>query len=176
MSSKGSTNTGVSAPQSKPSFVGSIPPKAWLYIIGVPIVIGGAYFGVVRPILRKIGALQTDEDKALEKINDLVEKQPFWSRSYYLQQNNGVKPLTETQATHYSNEIWDATRGGWTGWGTDEEKIQGAIRNIGSKAGISQVAEKFWNTRQADLLGVLKDELSDDYFATYVTQPISTYA
>ena len=182
MSNKGSGNTGGSAPQpqSKPSIVGSIPPKAWLYIIGVPLVIGGAYFGVVRPILRKIGAMKTDEEKALEKVNDLVEKQPFWSRSYYLTVNNGVKPLTETQATHYSDELYDAMHGGrWYtmgfGWGTDEEKINGAIRNIGSKAGISQVSEKYWNTRQSDLLTSLQDELNTEDFGQ-VSQIISTYA
>lgn len=179
MSSKGSTNTGGSAPQSKPSIVGSIPPKAWLYIIGVPLVIGGAYFGVVRPILRKIGAMKTDEEKALEKVNDLVEKQPFWSRSYYLSVNNGVKPLTETQATYYADELYDGMKGAkwWnvgTGWGTDEEKLFGVFRNVGSKAGVSQISEKYWNTRQADLLAELQGELSTDEMGK-ISQIISTY-
>ncbi len=177
MSSKSSANTRSSTPtpQRTQSLAGAIPPKAWLYIIGVPLLIGGAYFGLYRPIMRKLGVLQSPENEAFDKVNDLVSKQPFWSRSYYLTVNNGVKPLTETSAKHYSDELWDATRGGWTGWGTDEEKIYGAIRNIGSKAGISQVSEKFWNTRQTDLLEVLKDELSTEEFGI-VSQIISTFA
>jgi hypothetical protein len=170
MSNSAGNNTGGG------SALGNVPPKVWLYVIGIPVVLGASYFGVIRPVMKKLGVIKSEEDKTFEKVNDLVEKQPFWSRSYYLTINNGKKPLTNTQAKFFSDELYNATRGGWTGWGTDEEKIAGAIRNIGSKAGISQVAEKFWNTRQSDLLGVLTDELDDNYFATYVTQPISTYA
>jgi hypothetical protein len=174
------SNSSVNTGTSQPSVSGSIPPKVWLYIIGIPLVIGGGYFGVVRPILRKIGALQSPEDKAFDKVNDLVEKQPFWSRSYYLTINNGVKPLTETQSTFYANELYDGMKGGtWynlgTGLGTDENKLYGVFRNIGSKAGISQVAEKYYNTRQKDLLSELKDELSPEYMGT-ISQIISTYA
>lgn len=168
--SNSSGNTGGGSP----SVAGSIPPKVWLYIIGIPLVVGGAYFGVVRPILRKIGALQSPEDKAFDKVNDLTEKQPFWSRSYYLTINNGVKPLTETQATHYANELYKSMKGGFFGWGTDENKLWGVFRNIGSKAGISQVSEKYFNTKQSDLLSDIKDELSPDYLSR-VAQIISTY-
>lgn len=173
--SNSSGNTGGGSP----SVAGSIPPKVWLYIIGIPLVIGGGYFGVVRPILRKIGALKSPEDKAFDKVNDLTEKQPFWSRSYYLTINNGVKPLTETQANHYANELYQSMKGGtwWnlgTGLGTDENKLYGVFRNVGSKAGVSQVSEKYYNTRQSDLLSDMKDELSPDYLSR-VAQIISTY-
>jgi hypothetical protein len=168
--SNSSGNTGGGSP----SVAGSIPPKAWLYIIGIPLVIGGAYFGLVRPILTKIGALESKEDKAFDKVNDLTDKQPFWSRSYYLTINNGAKPLTETQSTDYSKQLWNAMKGGITGWGTDESKIFGVFRNIGSKAGISQISEKYYNTRQSDLLEDLKSELDGEERAT-IGQIISLY-
>ena len=173
--SNSSGNTGGGSP----SFVGSITPKAWLYIVGIPLVIGGAYFGLVRPILTKIGALESKEDKAFDKVNDLTDKQPFWSRSYYLTINNGAKPLTETQSTDYSKQLWNAMfAGAWynlgTGAGTDESKIFGVFRNIGSKAGISQISEKYYNTRQSDLLEDLKSELDGEERAT-IGQIISLY-
>ncbi len=168
--SNSSGNTGTS----QTSIAGSIPPKAWLYIVGIPLVIGGAYFGLVRPILRKIGALETPEDKAIEKVNDITFKQPFWSRSYYLTINNGVKPLTETQSSDYSQQLWYAMKGGITGWGTDESKIYGVFRNIGSKAGISQVSEKYYNAKQSDLVADLQSELDAEELAT-ISQIISVY-
>ena len=158
----------------QPSVLGSVPPKVWLYVIGIPLVIGTAYFGLVRPILRKLRVLETPEEKAIDKVNDLVIKQPFWSRSYYLTINKGVKPLSETQSSDYAQQLWYAMKGGITGWGTDKNKIYGVFRNIGSKAGISQVAEKYYNTKQSDLLSDLQSELNDDELAI-VGQIISVY-
>ena len=40
-----------------------IPPQAWFYIIGIPVVIGGAYFLVARPVLKKLNVIKTKEDK-----------------------------------------------------------------------------------------------------------------
>jgi hypothetical protein len=173
--SNSSGNTGGGSP----SVAGSIPPKVWLYIIGIPLIIGGAYFGLVRPILKKFGVLKSAEDKAFDKVNDLSEKQPYWSRSYYLTINKGVKPLTETQSTNYANQLWDAMFGGkWytlgTGIGTNETKLYGVFRNVASKAGISQISEKYYNTRQSDLIEDLKDELKEEEMAT-ISQIISLY-
>jgi hypothetical protein len=166
------SNSMVSSNQ--PSVLGSVPPKVWLYVIGIPLVIGTAYFGLVRPILIKLGALESPEDEAFDKVNDLTFKQPFWSRSYYLTINKGLKPLTETQSSDYSQQLWYAMKGGWTGWGTDESKIYGVFRNIGSKAGISQVSEKYYNTKQSDLVADLQSELDAEELAE-ISKIISLY-
>jgi len=154
------------------SIVGSIAPKTWLIIIGVPVIGLAMYFGY-RAIGRKFGLLDTPEDKMLKEIADLVEKQPFWSKTYYLTKNKGVKPLTETRSNYYATNIEEA--GGWVFGGfTDESKINGAFEDIGSKAGISQVAEKFYSKYQKDLYTYLKEELDAEELAK-IGQIISKY-
>jgi len=184
MSSKGSSNSGqvpqqnIQTPQYQPSVAGSIPIKVWLYIIGVPLLIGGAYYGVYKPLKKRLGGKEKGEEEALDRVNDISGRQTWWSRSYYTTVNNGRKPLTEGNAKFYADQLYEAMKGGkdWydLGWGTDEEQIYGAIRNIGSKAGISQVSEKYWNSYQSDLLGDLQDELTQSELGQ-VNQIITTF-
>ncbi len=184
MSSKGSSKGGGVPQQSgqmvqrSPSVTGSIPIKVYLYLIGVPLLIGGAYFLIYKPLKAKVTGKTGAEDEAYDRVNDLSSRQTWWGRSYYTQVNNGVKPLSDGQARHYANELHDAmfgTQNWWDlGWGTDEAQIYGVVRNIGSKAGISQVSEAYWNAWQSDLLGDLKSDLDESELAQ-VNQIITTF-
>ncbi len=172
MSSKGSSNSGnvpqqnVQSTQYRPSVAGSIPLKVYLYVIGVPLLIGGGYFLVYKPLKKFITGRSGAEESAYDKVNDISTRQSWWGRSYYLSVNNGIKPLTESRAKFYADELHDGMHGGVDWWdlglGSDEPQIYGTIRQIGSKAGISQVAEKYYNTWHKDLLEDMRSELEPD--------------
>lgn len=154
-----------------------IPPQMWFYIIGIPLILGGGYFGIMRPILKKFGVIKSLEDKELKKINEDVERQPFWKPSWY--QANGGDTLTSAEARHFAKELAEAMHGKGTwwdvGWGTDENKIASVFRKLNSKGNISKVAEEYSNMYSKDLLTSLNRELNEEEFGNFVSQPISQY-
>lgn len=155
-----------------------IPPQMWLYIIGIPVAIGVGYFGVIRPVLKKFGVIKSQADKEFEKLNKDVERQGFWKATWY--KENGGSTLSDSQARHFAAQLAKAMDGTGTwydvGWGTDEEAIASVFRQLGSKGNISRVAEAYNQMYNKDLLTALKpDELSEEEFTTYVSQPISQY-
>ena len=184
MANKGSSNSGQVSQQNtqmvqyRPSVAGSVPIKVWLYVIGVPLLIGGGYFLVYKPLKKFITGTSGAEDSAYDRVNDISTRQAWWGRSYYLTVNNGIKPLTDSRAKMYADELHDSMHGGVDWWdlglGTDEPQAYGTIRQIGSKAGISQVAEKYYNTRHRDLLEDLRSELKPKELYR-VNQIISTF-
>lgn len=163
---------------SKQGGMGMIPPQAWLYIIGVPIVVGGVYFLVARPLMKKLNILQDKEDKELSKINDLMKKQPFWNGSWY--KTNGGATLSDQDASMFAQKLIKAmgSTSGWYNpysWGTDEEVIYGVFRSLGSKGNISKVVEAYAiKSNFRDLYTDLESEL-DNEDLSQVAQKISVY-
>jgi hypothetical protein len=155
------------------SALSMIPPTAWFYIIGIPIVVGGVYFLVARPIMKKLNILEDKEDKEMDKINDNVKSQPFWTPNFY--KKFGGDTISSTEAVNFANTLYRATRGGITGWGTDEEAIFGVFNSLGSKGNISKVVEAYQIKHNSDLYTTLVDELdNEDMFE--IAQKISLYA
>ena len=148
---------GMTQGQAGASALGMIPPQVYLYVIGIPVVIGFAYFGIVRPILKKTGVIDTPESKEMDKINDSLWSGRYWSPLWY--KNNGGKSITEQQAVSYANIIKDAV----DGWGTDEEAIYGVFEQLGSKGNVSKVAESYSRIQGGESLSErLKSELDDE--------------
>ena len=168
--SNGKINTPLG--QQKVSPMSLIPPQAWFYIIGIPVVVGVGYFALYKPLMKKLGIMQSLEEKELEKINEDVEKQPFWAPTYY--KNHGGATINNAESSAFAKTLYDATDGGWTGWGTDEDAIYGVFRVLGSKGNISKVSEAYFIKYNDDLLANLKDELNTEDFGQ-VSQIISTY-
>ena len=154
------------------AYASAIPPQAWLYIIGIPIALGGMYFLVYKPILRKFNVLKTDEDEASDKVWVEVKKQPYWDGNFYKQK--GGNTLSNQEANDFASTLYQAMKGGFFGVGTDEDAINGVFSALGSKGNISMVAEAYNLTRGADLVSALDDEL-DEAERMAVVQKISTY-
>ena len=155
----------------------AIPPQAWAYLIGVPLVIGGVYFILIKPLMIKIGA-QTDAAKAADKLNDKVKSQPYWSGAYYL--SHGGNTLQPYQAAEFATRLYNCMHDWWSwetplGLGTDEDCLTGIFNLLGSKGNISMVAEQYSLMFNYDLYSDMEGELSpEELFA--ITQKISLYA
>jgi len=167
--SGGGTNSNIAKAGAVAS---AIPPQAWLYIIGIPIALGGMYFLMYKPILRKLNIIKTDEDEASDKVWTEVKKQPYWDGNFYKQ--NGGNTLTPQEANDFATSLYKAMKGGFLGMGTDEDAINGVFSALGSKGNISMVAEAYNLTRGGDLVSALDDELDEADRMAVVTK-ISTY-
>ena len=160
-------NTGGGQPpirQQISSGASLIPPQAWFYIIGIPVVLGGMYFLVYKPVLQKLNIFKTKEDEAGEETWNNIRKQPFWTNNYY--KTYGGDTITSVESSEYAKNLYEAMKGGgvWydLGAGTDEEGIFGVFSSLGSKGNISKVAEAYNIRYKADLLNHLEDELDTD--------------
>ena len=155
----------------------AIPPQAWFYLIGVPLLIGGVYFIVIKPMMIKIGA-QTDAAKAADKMNDKVKSQPYWSGAYY--KSFGGHTLQQYQAAQFATRLNNCMHEWWSwetplGWGTDESCVAGVFNLLGSKGNISMVSEQYALMFNKELYADMESEMEpEDLFA--VTQKISQYA
>jgi len=162
----------------KQSALAMLPPQAWLYIIGVPIVVGSVYFLVVKPILKATNVLKDKHDEEIDKINDKVKKQPFWNGSWY--KTYGGATLSDQDASMFAKKLIDAmgSTSGWANpnsWGTDEETIYGVFASLGSKGNISKVVEAYAiSSNYKDLYTDLEAEL-DNEDLNQVFQKISMY-
>jgi hypothetical protein len=150
-----------------------IPPQAWLYIIGIPMVIGGAYFLVYRPILKKLNVIKTKEDEAAEQVWNKIRLQPFWTANFY--KGYGGDTITSQEAINYADTLYSAMKGGFFGMGTDESAIFGVFGALGSKGNISKVAEAYNIKYKADLLNHIEEELDTDDLIEVGTK-ISVYS
>tara|TARA_R110002153_G_scaffold240474_8_gene395118 strand:+ start:1927 stop:2433 length:507 start_codon:yes stop_codon:yes gene_type:complete len=151
------SNTGQTT-QMISSGASMLPPQAWLFIVGVPIVLfAGFYFR--KKLLQKVGIFKTKEDEAGEETWNIIRKQPFWTNNYY--KTYGGDTITSVESSEYAKNLYEAMKGG-LGWGTDEESIFGAFSSLGSKGNISKVAEAYNIRYKADLLNHLEDELDTD--------------
>ena len=162
----------TNASQSSGGMMSAIPPTAWFYIIGIPMVIGGIYFLVARPIMKKLNIVKTPEDKLADNTWNTIKLQPFWTANYY--KSYGGDTIDQTEASNYANTLFQAMKGGF-GWGTDEASIMGVFSSLGSKGNISKVNEAYNIRYNADLLSHLEDELDvEDLLG--IAQKISVYA
>ena len=151
-----------------------IPPQAWFYIIGIPLVLGGVYFLMVRPVMKKLNIIKTAEDEAGEQTWVIIRKQPFWTNNYY--KGMGGDTITSEEAARYAKILYEAMKGGWTfGAGTDKDAIYGVFSSLGSKGNISKVAEAYQIKYYADLLNHLEDELDTEDLLEVATK-ISMYS
>ena len=135
-------------------------------VIGIPLL---AYFGIYRPIMKKLGIIEGADGKALTKVVDQMKGAGFWSPSWYKQ--NGGDTITDEEASIFAEKINDS----FGVFNDDEEQIYGVFATLGSKGNISKVAEAYsikYNFR--DLYTDLEDYLNTDELAN-IAQKISLY-
>ena len=132
-----------------------------------PLVLGGiiltvglvGYFGIYRPLGKKLGFVKTKDDKAADKLEDLSFFNPEIAKSH-----PSRVTISENRANTLAKIIYDSD--GW--FNDDEDNVNGAFREMGSKYNLSYVSQVFINRYNKDMHTYISkfldsDELSDVY-------------
>lgn len=125
-------------------------------VVGIA-VIGLAYFGIIKPVLNKVGITRSKEDREGDRDEDKLSRTQVFSTALYKNNRDKIS-LTSAQASASASKIFE-NRSPWYVGGDNEEVAVGQITNAGSLVNISYIASKF-----NDLYGLsLEGYLSDDY-------------
>jgi hypothetical protein len=120
------------------------------------IIYGGAvllaYFGVLRPILNKLGITKSKEAKTIDEQENKTNKENPFSPVFYKLSPSGSKLLTGKSADYFAKQIYDAMGV----FGDDEAKIYGVFRSMKTQSQVSFLAERFQVLYKTDLLDYLK--------------------
>lgn len=111
-----------------------------------------AYYGVLRPIFKKVGIVKTAEDITVENQTGLPnDKNPF-SASFYKYGGTGTKLLTVAAADQYAARLYNAM-----GYVYDDEAaVFSVFRSLKTKSQVSFLCERFRIKYGVDLLEFLK--------------------
>lgn len=131
------------------------------------LAIGAAYFLLVRPILVKVGVIQSAADKAEEKRQDQLTTQNSTSANSpfninYWQTAGVVPSISIDQADALAIKLGDAT----DGWWDDEPEINAYLRSLKFKADVSLVAWRYFEKFNADLYTHFERNLNASELAT----------
>jgi hypothetical protein len=123
--------------------------------------IGAGYFLVVKPILQKVGVIQTKEEKEQEKQTETFAsslQSPFSPRYYkeitaqLAAQKKDPLLITRASAQQLAKIIYDAI--GF--FSDDENAVYGALRQLKAKTQLSFLSEVFFTQHKADLYNYLE--------------------
>jgi hypothetical protein len=111
-----------------------------------------AYFGVIRPILKKVGIVKTAEDLLVINQSNLPNKVNPFSSTYYKYAPTGTPLLKVADQNKYADIIYNAM-----GYLYDDEAaIYSVFRSLKSQAQVSILAERFLLKYKTDLLEFLQ--------------------
>jgi hypothetical protein len=135
--------------------------KLLLYVSGATIL----YFGFGKPILVKLGILDSQKDREnKKKVNDTDiapdVQNPFSAQYWqlYAKKNpNKGTFLTQAGREMYATKIHQAMADGYTQWFDDEATIYGVFRILKNWLQVSQIADTFQKKYNRDLWQFLKD-------------------
>jgi hypothetical protein len=125
----------------------------------IVVVIVLLYFMVLRPILTKVGIIESKEDKERDKVAKTfgtAANSPF-SPSYYKNAPAGSHLITRAMAEKLAGEINDAI--GF--FSDDENKVYGTLRQLQYKTQLSFLADVFFQKYKMDLYQLFQRNLSD---------------
>lgn len=112
------------------------------------------YFGVLRPVLQKLGIVATAQSKVVTAMQNVPNADNPFS-PVFLRSIKGGTPLTllkVASATQLVKNIYDAM-----GYFTDDEAaVFSAFKSLKTQAQCSQIATEFLKTHQVDMLEFLK--------------------
>jgi hypothetical protein len=97
------------------------------------------YFGVLLPILKKVGIVKSAEDILLINQANIPNQQNPFSPAFYKYGPTGTKLLTVATATMYADRIYNAM-----GYIYDDEAaVYSVFRSLSTLSQVSFVAERF---------------------------------
>ena len=111
-----------------------------------------AYFGIIKPILNKLGVTKSSEDKTIDAQENKGNKENAFSPVFYKQSPSGAKLLSKKSADFFAKQIKDAMGT----FSDDEAKIYGVFRSLKTQSQVSFLADRFQQLYQSDLLDYLK--------------------
>jgi hypothetical protein len=110
------------------------------------------YFGVIRPILKKIGIVKSREDILVNDQTNLPNNVNPFSTAFYKYGGAGAILLKNSVADQYCKTIYNAM-----GWVYDDEAaIYSVFRSLKTQSQVSYLAERFKTIYKLDLLEFLK--------------------
>lgn len=116
--------------------------KYIVYGVVAVVVLGIAYFGIIKPILNKFGLTSDKEDREAGNIKEDITRTQVLSDLYYKANKNKVT-ISSAKANTLALAIYDAKWGGWGGFSDKEEEAVGAITQAGSLVNVSYMAYNF---------------------------------
>lgn len=132
------------------------------------LVIGGlgiAYFGLINPILKKLGIKKSSEEQAKEEAIkkadiDSAFNPDYWKIAPRPKLIFGASPTAATVAKEINSAF------GY--FNDDEERIYAAVKRARTKTMFSQVVSAYRDLYKADLYNTLKSKLSENEFFVIV--------
>jgi len=116
------------------------------------IFTGLIYFGVVRPILQKVGIVKTKEDVLVLTQTNLPNSENPFSPIFYKKAGAGAILLKRDFANQLAKRIYNAM-----GYLTDDEsEVFSVFRNLKTQTQVSYLADVFQQNYKSDLLEFLK--------------------
>lgn len=118
-------------------------------------LIAVAYFGIIKPILNKVGITKSSTDRMIEAQGNLPNNQNPFSPLFYQTaeaRRNGALLLYTSTADQLAKRIYDAL-GVFT---DDESAIYSVFRQLKTQSQVSFLSDKFQQRYRVDLLDYLK--------------------
>lgn len=129
-------------------------------VVGV-VVLGVAYFGIIKPILNAVGLTSSKDDRETGRIQDDLTKEAVLSPLLYNENKNKVT-ISSAKANTSAFNIYEAKWGGTWGLSDREEMAVGAITSAGSLVNVSYIASVFQNVYKRDLFTYLESFLENE--------------
>lgn len=136
-------------------------------ILKIALGLGGsalAYFGVIRPILKRTGIVKSAEESRKEREFEKADEEAAgagtgspWNPNFYKSRRGAVLLPASTAAT-YAKQIFDAY--GW--FNDDEDAVYRVFSAMKYKTQLSQLADVFAARYSADLYNYIRDFFNDD--------------
>lgn len=109
------------------------------------VIIGGVYFLIVMPILKRLGIVKAKE---LAPVND-----SFSGAAFLAKVPVGTLLLTSANAARYAKIIYDA----FGLFGDDEAAVIGVFRQLKTQSQVASLAKKFNEIYKTDLLEYMRN-------------------
>ena len=144
-----------------------IPPTLFTYaIISVVVIV------LLVAIMRRVGLIRTKDQKQTDKekreakqekknIEKILTKSELFNPNTYLEFPDQYL-LNESQVEDRAKQL----KGAMGFFNDDESEIYAVFRSLNDKAQVSQLAAKYYELYQKDLLGDLDDHLNKDELVT----------
>lgn len=130
-------------------------------ILGIGALAIG-YFGILRPILTKLGIQKTQSDRIIDRQENLPNNLNPFSPLFYKYAPTGSLLLTTAQQDNLSKRIYDALGV----FADDESAIYSVFRSLKSQTQVSILSEYFSKKYKTDLLDYLKRGYSSWNYAS----------
>jgi hypothetical protein len=129
-------------------------------ILKYGLLLGAAYFLIVKPILLKLGVTKTEqEQRATEAIikEDLSTntESPFSGTPFLNKFPQGTNYLTLTGAS--ARSLAKSIRQSMTNFGDNEQRVIGIFKQLKSKSQVAILSKEFFTTYNLDLWTFLKE-------------------